>query len=66
MCTDHYVILLYSNIAGLQEMTWIAEEETGGATDIILLFYEPAEYHKFAFNSRFIYRCVCASVFFPQ
>jgi hypothetical protein len=54
LCTDHSEILLYSIIVSLQEMTWIAEAETGGTTDIILLFYEPAEYHKFAFNSRFV------------
>jgi len=45
-------------------MTWIVGAETSGATDIMLLFYEPAEYKKFAFNSLFKYRCVCFSVYF--
>jgi hypothetical protein len=63
LCTDHAVVLLCSIVTSLQEMTWVVGAETSGATDIMLLFYEPAEYHKFALNSPFKYRCVCVSVY---
>ena len=63
LCTDHFVVLLCSIITSLQEISWIAGGETSGDTDIMLLFYEPAEYHKFSFNSPFKYRSVCVSVY---
>jgi len=62
LCTDHSFVLLYRTITSLQEITWIAGAETSGATDVMLLFYEPAEYHKFSINSPFKCRCACVSV----